>query len=436
MRDSRDPLATGGGSGNVTPPSPEAQGVSARPRAPEPRGPVHWLTPTVFGIGMASLFSDMSHETVTAVLPAFLASMGAAAGALGTIEGFADGFSSIAKLYGGWLADRLRRRKVLCASGYGLMALSPVVIAAAGNWFVVLGGRVLAWFSRGLRTPARKALLADAVRPETYGRAFGFERAMDTTGAIVAPVVVLLLLRAGLTHRHLIWMSAIPAILAVFAIALLVRERTDRTPVRTPFVKSFGGFDAPFKRFLGAVGLFGLGDFADTFYILYAVTVLSPAIGPARAATLSVAGYTLHNVLYASWSYLGGWMADRANKRLLLVAGYTAAAIAALCMLAGVRSYVGLAIMFALGGTGVGLYEAVEDAVAAELLPAGIRGSGFGALAVVTGVGDLFSSFVVGWLWAFAGPVVAFGSAVAVMLAGTILMLRQGLQRGSGPAAS
>jgi len=436
MRDSRDPLATGGGCGNVTPPSPEAQGVSARPRAPEPRGPVHWLTPTVFGIGMASLFSDMSHETVTAVLPAFLASMGAAAGALGTIEGFADGFSSIAKLYGGWLADRLRRRKVLCASGYGLMALSPVVIAAAGNWLVVLGGRVLAWFSRGLRTPARKALLADAVRPETYGRAFGFERAMDTTGAIVAPVVVLLLLRAGLTHRHLIWMSAIPAILAVFAIALLVRERTDRTPVRTPFVKSFGGFDAPFKRFLGAVGLFGLGDFADTFYILYAVTVLSPAIGPARAATLSVAGYTLHNVLYASWSYLGGWMADRANKRLLLVAGYTAAAIAALCMLAGVRSYVGLAIMFALGGTGVGLYEAVEDAVAAELLPAGIRGSGFGALAVVTGVGDLFSSFVVGWLWAFAGPVVAFGSAVAVMLAGTILMLRQGLQRGSGPAAS
>jgi len=436
MRDARDPLATGGGSGKVAPPSPEPHGVPERLRAPELRGPVRWLTPTVFGIGMASLFSDMSHETVTAVLPAFLASMGAAAGALGTIEGFADGFSSIAKLYGGWLADRLRRRKVLCAGGYGLMALSPVVMAAAGNWFVVLGGRVLAWFSRGLRTPARKALLADAVRPETYGRAFGFERAMDTTGAIVAPVVVLVLLRAGLTHRHLILLSTIPATLAVFAIALLVRERTNRTPVRMPFMKSFGGFDAPFKKFLGAVGLFGLGDFADTFYILYAVTVLSPAIGPARAATLSVAGYTLHNVLYASWSYLGGWTADRANKRLLLVAGYTAAAIAALCMLAGVRSYVGLAIMFALGGTGVGLYEAVEDAVAAELLPAGIRGTGFGALAVVTGVGDLFSSLVVGWLWAFAGPVVAFGSAVAVMLAGTILMLRQGLQPGSGPAAS
>jgi MFS family permease len=397
----------------------------------ELRPPIRWLTPTVFGIGMASLFSDMSHETVTAVLPAFLASMGAAAGALGTIEGFADGFSSIAKLYGGWLADRLHRRKVLCAGGYAVMALSPLVIAAAASWFVVLAGRVLGWFSRGLRTPARKALLADAVRPETYGRAFGFERAMDTTGAIVAPVAVLLLLHAGLTHRNLILLSAIPAVFAVFAIAFLVRERTDRTPVSTPFVKSFGGFDAPFKKFLGAVGLFGLGDFADTFYILYAVTVLSPTIGPARAATLSVAGYTLHNVLYASWSYLGGWMADRTNKRLLLVAGYTAAALAAMCMLAGVKSYVGLAIMFALGGSAVGLYEAVEDAVAAELLPSEVRGRGFGGLAIVEGIGDMVSSVAVGWLWAFAGPAIAFGSAVAVMLAGTILMLRQGLRPGS-----
>jgi len=365
----------------------------------------------------------MSHETVTATLPAFLASMGAAAGALGTIEGLADGFSSIAKLYGGWLADRLRRRKVLCAGGYGCMALSPVVIALATNWLVVLCGRVLAWVSRGLRTPARKALLADAVTPGTYGRAFGFERAMDTTGAIVAPVAVLLLLRAGLTHRSLILLSTIPAILAVFAIAFLVRERRDRTPVQTPFLRSFGGFSSRFKEFLGAVGLFGLGDFADTFYILYTVTVLSPDIGPARATTLSVAGYTLHNVLYASWSYLGGWMADRTNKRLLLVGGYLAAALAAACMVAGTRSYAGLAIMFALGGTGVGLYEAVEDAVAAELLPATIRGSGFGALAVVTGMGDLVSSVVVGWLWTGFGIEAGVTYALVLMLAGAGFML-------------
>ena len=381
---------------------------------------------------MASLFSDMSHETVTALLPAFLASMGATAGALGTIEGFADGFSSVAKLYGGWLADRVRRRKVLCAGGYGFMAFSPIVIAAAGNWFVVLAGRVVAWISRGLRSPARKALLADAVTPQTYGRAFGFERAMDTTGAVAAPLLVLVCLHLGLTHRTLILLSAIPALVAVLTIMFLVRERTDRVPSTTPFLRSFRGFDARFKKFLGAVGLFGLGDFADTFYILYAVSVLAPQTGAPEAAAVSVAFYTLHNVFYAAWSYLGGWIADYTNKRMLLVAGYAAALLAALCMVIGVQGYVGLAIMFVLGGSGVGLYEAVEDAVAAELLPPAIRGSGFGMLAVVTGLGDLLSSLIVGWLWAGFGLRIGFAYAIVLMIAGTVFMLSLAIKSARG----
>src|SRR4029453_12485404 len=86
------------------------------------RSGTRWLNSTVFGIGMASLFSDLSHETATSLMPALIASMGAAAGALGTIEAVSDGFSSIAKLYGGWWTDRLHRRKPLCAAGYGVMA--------------------------------------------------------------------------------------------------------------------------------------------------------------------------------------------------------------------------------------------------------------------------------------------------------------------------
>jgi len=387
-----------------------------------------WLTSTVLGIGLASLFSDLSHETVTAVLPVYLASLGAAAGALGTIEGFADGLSTMAKWIGGWLADRRQHRKPLCAGGYAFMALAPVVIAAAGHWFTVLGGRVLAWISRGFRTPARKALLAEAVPPELRGRAFGLERAMDTTGAILAPLLVLLLLHTGWSHRAVILCSTIPAVLAVGAIVLWVKETPGRVPVQTPLFTSFGHFDAGFKRYLMAVGVFGLGDFADTFYILYAVSVLEPLKGAASAATLSVALYTLHNVFYASFSYFGGWCADYVNKRWLLVAGYSAAAGAALCLIGGVENLAGLALMFALGGLGVGLYEAVEDALAADLLPNEIRGRGYGALAVVTGLGDWLSSFVVGWLWAGLGLAVAFGYAIAWMLAGILMMAYQSRQ--------
>ncbi|MBE7560105.1 MFS transporter [bacterium] len=384
---------------------------------------VRWLTRTVLGIGLASLASDLSHETVTSVLPAFLASMGLAAGALGTIEGFADGLSSLAKLYGGWLADRLRRRKPLCAGGYASMALAPLIISAAASWPTVLAGRVWAWISRGLRTPARKALMAEAVAPEAYGRAFGFERAMDTTGAVLAPLLVLGLVATGLSERTLILLATFPALAAALAIVFLVGETPKRVPTKAPMLKSFRGFGVPFKEFLGAVGLFGLGDFADTFYILYAVAVLTPEVGTVHASALSVAFYALHNVLYAACSYLGGWTADHINRRLLLVVGYLSAGLAALCMIMGVRSQAGLAVMFALGGMGVGLYEAVEDAVAAELLPPAIRGSGFGALAVVTGTGDWLSSVVVGWLWATLGVRVAFSYALVLMVAGALWML-------------
>jgi len=382
-----------------------------------------WLNRTVLGIGFASLFSDASHETVTSLLPAFLATLGAGAGVLGTIEGLADGLSTLAKLYGGWLADRLRSRKTIAAGGYACMALSPLLIAAAGHWAVVLGGRVLAWISRGIRTPARKALLADAVTPATYGRAFGFERAMDTSGAIIAPLLILALLHTGWSQRTLILCSAAPALLAVLAILFLVRERRDRQPISTPLWRSFRGLGGGYTRFLAAVGLFGLGDFADTFYIMYAVTVLTPQVGTHQAATLSVAYYTLHNTLYAAWSYGGGWLADRVNRRLLLAAGYAAAALAAACMLCGVEGYAGLALLFALGGMGVGIYEAVEDTIAAEMLPREIRGSGFGALAVVTGLGDLISSLLFGWVWAAAGVAAASLCALVPMCVGIAFVL-------------
>ena len=116
----------------------------------------NWLNSTVSGIGIASFFSDLSHETVTSVLPAFLASMGVP-----------DGLSSAAKLYGGCWTDRLYDRKPLCVVGYGAMAAATGLIAGATYWPLVLAGRALAWVARGLRTPARKALLAEAVTPET-----------------------------------------------------------------------------------------------------------------------------------------------------------------------------------------------------------------------------------------------------------------------------
>src|SRR5262249_29497569 len=149
---------------------------------------------TVLGIGLASLFSDWSHEMATAVLPAFLTAMGVAAAWVGLIEGLADGLSSFTKLGSGFYTDRLARRKPIAVIGYVVTALGTGAFALATNAWHVLMARCIAWFGRGVRTPVRKALLAAAVTRDTYGRAFGLERMMDTLGAIAGPATALALL--------------------------------------------------------------------------------------------------------------------------------------------------------------------------------------------------------------------------------------------------
>src|SRR6201998_2927713 len=156
-----------------------------------------WFNRTVLGVGLTSLFSDWSHETATAILPAFLAAIGAGPAWLGAIEGLADGLSSFAKLAAGYYTDRLKRRKPLAVFGYAFTALATASIGIATHAIQVLIGRSAAWLGRGVRSPAKKALLAADVPAGAYGRAFGLERLMDTLGAIFGPLTALGVLEAA-----------------------------------------------------------------------------------------------------------------------------------------------------------------------------------------------------------------------------------------------
>jgi MFS family permease len=265
-------------------------------------------------------------------------------------------------------------------------------------------------------------LLAEAVTPQTYGRAFGFERTMDTLGAVIAPLAALALLRNGIDQRGVLWFSVLPAFLAVAAILFLVRETADRTPSPHPFLASLRGLPKRFARFLYGVGLFGAGDFAHSLMILYAVAALAPKYGAARAATISVGFYALHNIVYAAISYPAGALADRINKRVLLALGYTVGAATAFLLALNISSLPALAAAFVLGGAYVGMEETLEDSLAAELLPDVVRGMGFGTMALVNGVGDFISSICVGWLWAAFGARVGFGFAVVLMTIGIVVV--------------
>ena len=391
----------------------------------ETQTPKQWLNRTVLGIGLASLMSDWSHEIATTVMPAFLATMGAAAAWLGLIEGVSDGLSSIAKMASGYYTDKLQRRKPIAVIGYLVTALGTASLGLATSAWHILISRALAWLGRGVRTPVRKALLSGAATKETYGRAFGFERMMDTMGAIVGPATALALLQA-LNHQYsmLFALTLIPGLLAAAVIAFLVKEK-ERKPV--PFI-SFGErlrlLPPDYRKFLVAVGLFGAGDFAHTMLILLATQRLTPILGAAKAVSIAVALYVAHNVFYAAFAFISGWLADRFRKSLLLAGGYFLAAVMAISIIVLPASIWTLALVFVLGGIYVAVEETLEDSLCAELVAQEHHGMAFGTLATVNGVGDFLSSLVVGALWTWVGTTAAFGYCAVLFMAGAWLVAR------------
>jgi len=385
-----------------------------------------WLNGTVVGVGLTSLFSDWSHETATAVLPAFLAAIGAGPAWLGAIEGISDGLSSFAKLASGHFTDRLKRRKPLAVFGYAFTALATASFAFATHAYQVLFARAAAWLGRGVRSPAKKALLAADVPPGAYGRAFGLERLMDTVGAIAGPLTALGLLEVtGHSYRKVFLWTLLPGMTAVACFWLLVRERpTGPKPPRS-FLIGLKALPPPFRRLLMAVGIFGAGDFSHSLLILYATRMLAPAHGMARAASVAVGLYTLHNVCSADPPYASGWLSAHVpNRKAVLAAGYALAGVTAILLCTGTHSLGLLAVIFILAGLYVGTEEPLEDSLAAEIVPKEQHGMAFGTLAAVNAVGDFASSLLVGSLWSAFGVQTAFAGSALLFVIGAILILR------------
>jgi len=392
------------------------------PSETPPEIPTGALNRTVVALGLASFFSDMNHEMATAILPMFLvAVLGASPAVLGFIEGLSDASASFVKLGSGYWSDRTGERKSLAVVGYLITGLAKPAYALAVVWPDILVARAVGWVGRGIRTPVRDALLADAVAPPFYGRAFGVHRTMDTLGAIAGPAIAFLLLSI-LTYRQIFLVSIIPGLLGPLAVLAFVREAR-RPGHELHLAASLRALPRVFRLFLVAVGVFGAGNFAHTLLILWASQALTPAYGAVGAASAAVLLYTLHNVLYAGASYPVGWLSDRIGKRGLLGLGYALFGVMSIGFATGPTAVPVLVVLFVLAGLYIALVDAMEGAYAAQLLPANVRGTGYGALSTVNGVGDFISSVAVGGLWALFGPSVGFGYAAVLSVAGAALLV-------------
>jgi len=381
-----------------------------------------WLNKNILAMGLTSFFSDAGHEMATAILPAFLVSVGGSPALLGFIEGFADASISFAKLLSGWYSDYIGKRKPFASIGYFLTALGVGSFFLAFSWPQILFSRVLAWLGRGTREPARDALLVDSTKPQFYGRVFGFHRGMDTLGAVVGPVIAFILLKF-MPLRSIFLVALIPSILSFLTITLLVREGRKAHHNPHPLLTSLRGLPSNFRFFLLAVGVFGLGNFADSLLILRSTQMLTPLKGVLVASSLAILFYTLHNVVYAFFSFPIGSLADKLGKKNILILGYFLTGVASLGFIFNSGNFVYIALFFILAGIAISITDALERTVAADLLPENIRGTGYGALATVNGIGDFASSSVVGFLWASLSPVFGFGYGALLCFLGASLLL-------------
>jgi MFS family permease len=400
---------------------------------PKPR----WLNRTVLGAGVTSALGDFCYETTNAVLPGFFALLGIPAAALGAVEGIADAVSSFTKIGAGYFADRLGHRKALVVIGYGLTPLGQIAIALAIGWPMILLGRAVGWFGKGIRGPLRDAIVAESITSETRGRAFGFHRAADTIGAVVGPLLGVAFLSwaqsvrlddPSQAFRLVFWLAIIPGVLSMLSFAFLVKDDESRPNPALRFWASVGCFPAEFRRYLAAVGIFGIGDFSHALLILAATELLTPSMGVLHAAEIAASLYIARNVVQTVASYPIGYAADKIGHRTVLLLGYALGVVVAVLMVLAfalrLESLWLLGGVFLLAGLYVAVQEALEPSLTAGLVPDEVRGIAYGVLGSVNGVGKLASSAAVGFLWTAISPAAGFGLAAALMAAGTVALMR------------
>jgi len=374
---------------------------------------VFGLNPNVFFLGIVSLLTDVSSEMIFTLVPLFLFNvLRIGTPVIGLIGGLTEGADALLRIFGGWLSDRIGKRKILAVLGYSISTIAKPFMYLATSWGSVLAVRFGDRVGKGIRTSPRDALVADSVSAGERGKGFGLHRAMDTFGAVlglvIAAVIVYLVQGGELTlslqtYQWVVLVGVVPAVLAVLVLLFFVREQ--RKPSSSDIgsqvsFKGVGGFDTRFKLFLAIMAVFTLGNSSDFFVILRAQDLGSSVI-------YVVLMLVVFNFAYAATSLPAGVLSDRLGRRRVITLGW----------FIYVLVYLGFALaselwqvwlLFACYGVYYGVVEGVARAFVADLVPEEKRGTAYGLYHGVVGLTLLPASLIAGWLWQAYSPAAPF----------------------------
>ena len=382
------------------------------------------LPRNVWAVSLTSFFMDISSEMVINILPLFLLNvLGVRTSIIGLIEGVAESTASILKVFSGWFSDKMRSRKWIAVLGYGISAAAKPFFYWANTWGWVAGVRWADRLGKGIRTAPRDALVADSIKEDQRGLAFGFHRAADTGGAVLGLLIAALIIwlaqpgPQGLeanTFRTVVLISLVPALLAVLSLALGARETFQKKEGAAPKI-TFKNLGKPFLVFLLIVGLFDLGNSSDAFLILRAQERGMTVIG----ILLMLASF---NLVYALTAAPAGDLSDRIGRRKVIIGGWIVYGLIYLGFALAQKPWHVWALYIAYG-LYYGLAYGTAKAMVADLVKPEMRGTAYGTYNAILGLIDFPASLIAGFLWQGLGAWQGFGPAAPFFFGSALAFL-------------
>lgn len=375
-------------------------------------------------LAFVSLFTDASSEMIYPLLPIFLSSViGAGPAFIGLIEGVAEGTASVLKAFSGYISDKVQKRKALIFTGYGLSAVAKPFFAATSAAWQVLLIRFIERVGKGIRTAPRDAMIADTTSRETYGKAYGFHRGMDTLGAVIGPGIAFLLMwllndLGDSAYRWVFFLSIIPGFVAVALIVFVLKETEFHSSAHFPGIR-LSGFSRGYKTMLLIVIVFTLGNSSDAFILLKAQDVFKSAgISTSMIPVLIPLLWMTFNVVHSALAMPCGILSDDIGRRRTILFGFLLYGVVYIGF-AFVNNIAFLWLLMAAYGGFYSLTHGVLSAYVADLAPENMKGTAFGLYHTADGVSKLMASIIFGLMWQLVSPAFAFmfGSFLAVLAA-------------------
>lgn len=372
-----------------------------------------WLSRNVLSLSAVSFMQDAASELLYPIMPVLLTTvLGAPAAIVGVIEGLAEATAATVKLISHRL-NQLMTRKTLIGIGYGAAALGKLIIALAGSWPVVLLGRVTDRIGKGSRSAPRDALLVEGTDAQYRGRIIGFHRMADTSGAVLGPILALLLLAVFNNDiKSVLWFALIPAVLSVLLVFLVRDNGIAMLPKKETREYIDGQKLSPkLNRVITVVAVFSLVNFPDALLLLHVSQIgldVSSVVG----------AYLLYNLSYAILNFPVGVLADRFSPRIIFAIGLVCFAIAYGGLGLTDDHFLTYALLVIYGG-----YAACNDTVGkswvAKLTPAHQQVKAQSLLQGLSGYAVLIAGLWAGVFW-------TVGSATGVLsllIAGSVAAL-------------